>query len=102
MRPLRFAVGARSARRNDVATVLKSFQISFGLIEFGEEILFGLELAGMDAAASIFCFYGMPEVEHLVIHQVFDSEARRVAAVEDAADHDGVVRSVVVPEEATC
>ena len=70
------------------------------MLEFGEEPFFGLEFAGVDAAASIFCFYGMPEVEHLVVHEVFDGVARGLAAVEDAADHDGVVRGIIMAEQA--
>lgn len=41
----------------------------------------------------------MPEVEHLVIHHIFDGEARNVGAVEDSADDDGVVRGIVVAEQ---
>ena len=64
--------------------------------EFGEEALFGLELAGVDAAASGFDADGVLEVEHLVIQQIFDGRSRRVGAIEDAADDDSVVSGVVV------
>jgi len=66
----------------------------------GEEALFGLELAGVDAAAACLHSHGVLEVQHLVIEQVFDGAAWRVGAVEDTADDDGVVRGVVVAEHA--
>ena len=68
--------------------------------EFGEETLFGLELAGVDAAATGFDADGMLEVEHLVVEEVLDGAARGVGAVEDAGDDDGVVGGVVVAEHA--
>jgi hypothetical protein len=63
-----------------------------------EEALFGLELAGVNAAASCFDADWMLEVEHLVIEQVFNRRSRSVRTVKDAANDDGVVRSVVVAE----
>ena len=79
---------------------LEALEVGFGGFEFGEEALFGLELAGVDAAAAGFDADGMLEVEHLVVEQVLDGAARSVGAVEDAADDDGVVRGVVVAEHA--
>ncbi len=64
--------------------------------EFGEEAFFGLELAGVHAAAAGFDADRMFEVEHLVVEEVFDRAARCVGAVEDAGDDDGVVGGVVV------
>jgi hypothetical protein len=75
-------------------------QIRFCGVEFGEETLFGLELAGVDAAAAGFDADGMFEVEHLVVEEVFDGAARSVGAIEDARDDDGVVGRVVVAEHA--
>ena len=72
------------------------FEIGFGFVELGEEALFGLELAGVDAAAAGFDADGMLEVEHLVVEQILDRTTRRVRTVEDAADDDGVVGGVVV------
>lgn len=54
----------------------------------------------MDTAASGFELDGMLEVQHLVIQKVFDREARRVGAVENTADDDSVVGSVIVTEHA--
>ena len=72
------------------------------MFELGEEAFFGLELSGVDAAATGFDADGVLEVEHLVVEEVFDGAAGGVGAVEDAADHDGVVGSVVVAEHAAC
>ena len=66
----------------------------------GEEAFFGLELAGVDAAAASFDADGVLEVEHLVVEEVFDGAAGGVGAVKDAADDDGVVGGVVVAEHA--
>jgi hypothetical protein len=77
---------------------LDALEVGFGGFEFGEEALFGLELAGVDAAAAGFDADGVLEVEHLVVEEVLDGAARGVGAVEDAADDDGVVGGVVVAE----
>jgi hypothetical protein len=78
----------------------EAFEVGFGGIEFGEEALFGLELARVDAAASGFDADGMLEVKHLVVQEILDGAARSVGPVEDARDDDGVVGSVVVAEHA--
>jgi len=68
--------------------------------ELGEEGFFGLEFTGVDAAAEAAHFYGMLEVEHLVVEQVFEGVAGAGGAVEDLAYDDGVVGGVVVAEGA--
>jgi hypothetical protein len=77
---------------------LEAFEVGFGCFEFGEESLFGLELAGVDAAAAGFDADGMLEVEHLVVEEVLDGAARGIGPVEDAADDDRVVGGIVVAE----
>ena len=52
----------------------------------------------MDAAAAGFDADRVLEVEHLVVEEVLDGAAGGVGTVEDAADDDGVVGSVVVAE----
>jgi hypothetical protein len=79
---------------------LETLEVGFGFVEVREEALFGLELAGVNAAAASFDADGMLEVEHLVVEEVFDSAARCVEAIEDAGDDDGVVGGVVVAEHA--
>ena len=77
-----------------------AFQVGFCSIELGEETLFGLELAGVDAAAAGPDADGVFEMEHLVVEEILDGAAWGVGAIEDAADDYGVVGSVVVPEHA--
>jgi hypothetical protein len=77
------------------------FEVGFGLVELGEETLFGLKLARVDAAAAGLDADGVLEVEHLVVEEVLDCAARGVGTVEDAADDDGVVSCIVVAEHAT-
>ena len=60
----------------------EALEVGFGSFEVGEEALFGLELAGVDAAAAGFDADGMLEVEHLVVEEILDSAARGVVAVE--------------------
>ncbi len=85
---------------NRLAAQLEAFEVGLGGFEIGKETLFGLELAGVDAAAAGFDADGMLEVEHLVVEQILDGATRGVGAIEDAADDDGVVGGVVVAEHA--
>src|ERR1700678_19775 len=77
---------------------LQELEVGFGSVEFGEEALFGLELAGVDAAPAGFDADGMLEVEHLVVEKVLDSATGSVGTVEDARDDDRVMGGVVVSE----
>lgn len=79
---------------------LEAFDVGLGLVELREEAFFGLELAGVDAAAAGFDADGVLEVEHLVVEEVFDGAAGGVGTIEDATDDDGVVGGVVVAEHA--
>jgi hypothetical protein len=74
----------------------EALEVGLRGIEFGEETLFGLELAGVYAAATGFDADGMLEVEHLVVQEILDGATGGVVAIEDAADDDGVVGGVVV------
>ena len=76
--------------------MLEALEVGFGGFEFGEETRFGLELAGVNAAAAGFDADGVLEVEHLVVEEILDSAAGGIGAVEDAANDDSVVGSVVV------
>jgi sporulation protein YlmC with PRC-barrel domain len=64
----------------------------------GEEALFCLELAGMDAPASGFDADRVFEVKHLMVKEILDSTARSVGAIEHTADDNGVVSGVVVAQ----
>jgi hypothetical protein len=79
---------------------LETAEVGFGLFEMREETLLGLEFAGVNAAASGLHADGMLEVQHLVVEQILDGAARSVGAIEDAADHDGIVGRVIVAEHA--
>lgn len=68
------------------------------LSEMREELFFGLELGGMNAAAAAAQFDRVLEVKHFVIDDVFDGVARNARMVEDTANDNGVVGRVVVPE----
>ena len=80
---------------------LKALEIGLRLFELREKPFLGLELAGMDAAAARFHPDRMFEMKHLVVQQILDGAARSVGTIEDAADDDGVVGSVVVAEHTT-
>ena len=79
---------------------LETLEVGFGGFELGEETFFGLELAGVYAAATGFDADGVLEVEHLVVEEILDGAAGGVGAIEDSADDDGVVGGVVVAEHA--
>src|ERR1700678_3985333 len=75
---------------------LQELEEGFADVEYAEETLFGLELAGVDAAPACFDADGVLEVKHLVVEEILDGAARGVRTIEDAADDDGVVGGVVV------
>lgn len=75
-------------------------KVGFGLFQMGEEPLLGLELPGVDTAASGFDPDRMLQMQHLVIKQVFDRASRSIGPVEDPADDDGVMGGVVVAKHA--
>lgn len=81
---------------------LETLEVGLGFIELGEEALFGLELARVDAAAPSLHADRMFEVQHLVVQKVFDRAARCIGAVEDSADDDGVMGGVVVAQHSAC
>jgi len=75
------------------------FQVRLGLFKLREQLFLFLKLARVNAAAAAADSDRMLKVQHLVVHQVFDGVARRVTAVEYAADHDGVVGGVIMAEQ---
>jgi hypothetical protein len=66
----------------------------------GEEFFVCLEGWRVDAASPVAGFDRMLEVQHFVVHEVFDCIARGIRSVKDPADHNGVVCGVIVAEEA--
>src|ERR1035438_8625421 len=53
---------------------------------------------GMYAAPCACVIYGKTQVQHFVEHHEFQSQGRHVLAIEDAADDDGIVRGIEMPE----
>src|SRR5262249_56793426 len=66
-----------------------------------KQFLFRMELRWVDAAAAAVQLDRMPQMQHLVVDDVVDGIAGDCGVIEDAADHDGIVRRVVVPEQVT-
>lgn len=67
-----------------------------------EQLLLGVELGGVDAAAAAAQSDGMLQVQHLVVDDVLDGVAGDGEVIEDSADDDGIVGGVVVAEDAAC
>src|SRR5207302_10637949 len=63
---------------------------------------FCLELRRVHAPAAAAQLYRMLQVQHLVIHDVIEYVRGHRRMVEDAADDDGIVRRIVVPENPAC
>jgi hypothetical protein len=68
------------------------------LFELRKEFLVRLELGRVDAPAGAAVIYRIVQVQHLVVHHIFEREARGARVVEDAADDDHVVRWIEVAE----
>ena len=73
-------------------------RIGFG--EVRELPFFRLKLRRVHAAPAASQLHRMLQVQHLVVDDVFDGVTRERGMVEDAADDDGVVRGIVVAENA--
>src|SRR5258708_2405258 len=69
-----------------------------GLSQFWERFFFRHKLARVHASSAAPKFHGMLQMQHLVKHDVFDDEARHAGMIKDTADHDRVVRGIVVAE----
>jgi hypothetical protein len=70
----------------------------FYFVQLGEKLFFCLKVGRVHTAAAAPKSYRMLEVEHLVIHDVFDGETGNPGMIEDAAHHDGIVRGIIVAE----
>src|ERR1700674_3814 len=71
-----------------------------GANEFGEQCFLFLKLPRVHASPTPTQLDRVLQVQHFVVENVFDRVARYARVVEDAADHDGVVRGIVVAEAA--
>ena len=77
---------------------LQVFEKGFCPVDVRIKLLFGLEFRGVHTAAAAAQFYGVLQVKHLVVDDIFDGVARNARVVEDAAHHDGVVGRIVMAE----
>lgn len=63
-----------------------------------EEFFVGLEGWAMDASAAAAQLDRVTQVKHLVVDEVFHGVAWNVGAIKDAADHNRVVRGIVMSQ----
>src|ERR1017187_2319385 len=77
---------------------LEPLEVSFGRVQFRKQPLVLLKRFRVNTPAACFYAHGMLQVQHLVVQQVLHRAARRIRAIEHAANHDGVVRRIVVAQ----
>src|SRR5579872_4944329 len=65
-----------------------------------EQLFFGLKLGRVYTPAAAAQLYWMLQMEHFVINDVVEHVAGNTGMIEDPADDDGVVRGIVVAENA--
>jgi len=78
----------------------QAFQKFLGFFELRKQLFFFAEGRGMDKAPAAAQLDGVPQVEHLVVDQVFNGVERDAWGIENAADDDGVVRGIVMAQAA--
>src|ERR1700692_2218986 len=69
-------------------------------LQLWKQFLLGVEFPGVHAAAAAPQLDRMLQVQHLVEQYVFDRIARYAGMVKNAANHDGIVRWIIVAEAA--
>src|SRR5579864_2949405 len=79
---------------------LQALQEGIRLSHAWEKLFLGLKLRGMDAPAAAAQLDGVFQVEHFVVDDVIQHVPRHGGMIEDTADDDGVVRGIVVAEDA--
>src|SRR5579872_4852647 len=79
---------------------LESLQVAFSFFQVRKQFLFFLKCCRMDASAAAAQLDWMTQVQHLVVEEILDGAAGRFRAIEDPADHDGVVGRVIVAQTA--
>src|SRR5882762_5483498 len=70
------------------------------LLQFRKVLFFCQKFGGMHASPAPPQLDRVLQVQHLMEQDVFDCVARHARMVEDAADHDGIVRRIVVAKAA--
>src|SRR5947209_2186790 len=76
--------------------VLQLLQIPFRLFQLRKELFLCLERSRMYTPAAAAQFHRMPEVQHFMVDQILHSIPGHLGAVKNAADHDGVVRRIIM------
>src|ERR1700746_715533 len=78
---------------------LEPAQEALGRLELRKLLFFGAELGGVHATPRTAEPDRMPKVQHLVIDDVLHHVAGNRGVVKDAADDDGIVGGIVMPEQ---
>ena len=78
----------------------QAFQELLSFFELRKEFLFFSKSSGMHEAAAAAELDGMPQVQHLMIDEIFDGIERDARGIENAADDDGIVRGIIVAQAA--
>ena len=78
----------------------QAFQEFLSFFELRKEFLFFSKSSGMHEAAAAAELDGMPQVQHLMIDEIFDGKRRDTRGIENAADDDGIVRGIIVAQAA--
>ena len=86
------------AQNNEWALYSKPFYKRQRFAQLGKERFFGFEFTRVHTATQASHPHWMFQVQHFVVKQVFDRVARARGAVKNSADHNRVVRCVVVTQ----
>src|SRR5260370_33584702 len=73
-------------------------QISLGGFQVWKQLLFFFKGSRMHATPAAAQLHRVPQMEHLVIDQIFQRVLRNRRTIKDAAYHDGVVAGIVVTQ----
>src|SRR3954467_14256203 len=72
-----------------------------GLLQMREKLFFSLELRRVHAPPRAFQFHRMPEVQHLVVHDVLDYMPRYARMIQNTGHNDGVMRGIIMSQQIT-
>jgi hypothetical protein len=76
----------------------QAFQEFLGFFELRKEFLFFPKGSRMHQATAAAELDRMPQVQHLMIDEIFNGKERDARGIENAADDDGVVRRIIVSQ----
>src|SRR5258708_921684 len=82
-----------------VAAPSQALQERLRPLQLRKQLLLSLKLGGVYAAPAAAQPDRMLQVEHLVVNDIFHGVARNQELVKDAADHNRIVRRIVVADE---